>query len=136
MTNDKTPWLRIIGWSVLIHVILIALSFLEVFLYSLLINPGQDESFYMAHAEQSAPWVSIIFGIVLFYLIARLLAKKRPEKGVIIGLSLPIVYILLDVIILLAAAVNWGEHYLIFIISFASKILAGYVGARTVNKKE
>jgi len=135
MTNNRiTLWIKIIGWSVLIHIILIALSFLEVFIYSLLINPGQEESYYMKHAEQSAPYVSIIFGIVMFFLIARLLTKKRPHNWLVIGLALPIVYIVLDLIMLLPYEVNWGESYLIFIISFGTKALAGFIGARTARQ--
>ncbi|PCH66468.1 MAG: hypothetical protein COC01_07915 [Bacteroidetes bacterium] len=135
-SNVETPWLKIIGWAVLIHVILIALSILEVAVYAMLIDPGHEESFYQAHAEISAPYISIFFGIPLFNFVARLLAKNKPGKELIIGLGLPNAYIVMDIIMLIFAEVNWAENYVVLGVSFTSKILASYVGARTVNRKQ
>jgi len=135
-SNVETPWLKIVGWAMLIHVILIALSILEVAVYAMLINPGQEEIYYEAHAEISAPYISIFFGIPLFNFVARLLAKNKPGKELAIGLGLPNAYIVMDIIMLLAAEVNLAEHYVVLAVSFTSKILASYVGARTVNRKQ
>ena len=135
MTNtNKTPWLKLIGWPVLIHIILIALSFLEVFIYAMLINPGMEESFYEKHAELTAPYVSIIFGVALFFLVAKRLTKTNPDKWLVIALVLPFVYIALDLLMLLPYDVNWGENFLVLVASFGSKIIAAFIGAKTANK--
>jgi hypothetical protein len=42
-TNIKLPWLKILGWAILIHVILIVLSILEVVVYSTIINTGHEQ---------------------------------------------------------------------------------------------
>ncbi|MGB5459490.1 MAG: hypothetical protein WBM91_16035 [Eudoraea sp.] len=135
-TNNKIPWLKIIGWALLIHIILIALSILEVVIFSSLIEPGQQPTYYEQHAQMTAPYVSIIFGIILFFFISRLLVKKRYNKRKFIGLMLPGIYIIMDLVFLLLSDTNWGHQYLIFMMSFITKTLASYIGATTINNKE
>ncbi|MEM7087435.1 MAG: hypothetical protein AAF489_14710 [Bacteroidota bacterium] len=131
--NNKALWLKLIGWAVLVHVILITISFIEVFIYSMIINPGQDQSVYNDHTAKSAPIVAIVFGIILFFLVARLLAKKRSDKRTFIGLMLAIFYIIIDLLVLIPFGVDWGKHYLVFILSFGTKLLAGFAGAYTIK---
>lgn len=135
-TNIKLPWFRILGWAVLIHIILIVLSILEVVAYSTIINPGHEQSIYEQHAQTTAPYISIIFGIILFFFISRLLVKKRYDKRQVIALALPITYIIIDIIIMLLSNTDWGQQYLAFIVSFVTKILASYIGATSVRKNE
>ena len=133
-SSTKIPWLKIIGWAILIHIILISISILEVLIYSLLINPDQEQLIYEQHAKLSAPYISIIFGILLFYFISRKLTKKRYSKRKLIGIIFPLVYIAVDFLILIASDINWSEQYLVFIISFSTKILASYIGATAFIK--
>ncbi len=49
--------LKLIGLALLTMITLVIISFLEVAVYSYLINPGQENSVYEAHAEFSAPFV-------------------------------------------------------------------------------
>ena len=135
-TNIKLPWLKLLGWAILIHIILIVLSILEVVAYSTIINPGHEQSFYEQHAQTTAPYISIIFGIILFFFISRLLVKKRYYNRQVIALALPITYIIIDIIIMLLSNSDWGQQYLAFIVSFVTKILASYIGATSVRKNE
>ena len=66
---NRALWLKLIGWAILSHIILIAISFIEVFIYSIIVNPGQEESVYNEHAAQSAPYVAIIFGFLFSSLL-------------------------------------------------------------------
>ena len=134
--NIKIPWLKIIGWAILIHVILILLTILEVAIYSMLINPDQAQIIYEQHAQLTGPYISIIFGIFIFFFVARKLTKKRFAKRKLIGILLPIVYIALDLLMLLAADINWSEHYLVFLVSFSTKIIASYIGATAFLKRK
>ena len=58
--------LKLIGLAILTMIILVGISFLEVAIYSYVINPGQDASVYDAHAMDSAPYISAIFGFIIF----------------------------------------------------------------------
>lgn len=131
-TTVKIPWLKIIGWAFLIHVILIASSFIEVFIYATLVNSGQEQADYEAHATKSAPYIAIILGFIILFFIARFLVKKYQGQGIRIGILLALAYVILDVILLLSASVDWSAHYISFGVSFSTKILAGYLGGKTV----
>jgi len=133
-TNIKIPWLKIIGWALLLHIILIALSILEVVIFSTIIEPGQEPIYYEQHAQIAAPYISIIFGIVLFFFISRLLVKKRYNKRKLIGLLLPAIYIIMDLLFLLLSDTDWGQQFFTFMISFITKTLASYIGATTIKK--
>lgn len=62
------------------HVVLIAASIAEVVVYSYVIAPGLPEAAYQAHAEATAPWVSIVLGGPVFYAIARLLVARTGAR--------------------------------------------------------
>ena len=132
---SRIPWLWLFIWALVLHVVLIGLSFLEVFIYSALIEPGKDQAFYEAHAAQSAPYVAIIAGFVLTFLVARMLTKKRTQDKILIGIMLVVAYIVIDIFLLMAVKVDWGEHFGIFLTSFATKILAGYLAGISFGKK-
>ncbi len=135
-TNIKIPWLKIIGWALLLHIILIALSILEVVIFSTIIEPGQEPTYYEQHAQITAPYISIIFGIILFFFISRLLVKKRYNKRKLIGLLLPAIYIIMDLLFLQLSDTDWGQQFWTFMISFITKVLASYIGATTIKKNE
>jgi hypothetical protein len=50
---------------------LVIISFIEVAVYSYLVNPEQEQSVYETHANSSAPFLSGIFGFIVFFLVAR-----------------------------------------------------------------
>ncbi|MEO1030961.1 MAG: hypothetical protein AAFX55_06135 [Bacteroidota bacterium] len=131
--NNLSLWIKLFGWSILCHIILVAISFIEVFIYSIIINPGQEEAVYSEHATKSAPIIAVVFGIILFFYLARILAKKRPEKRLLIALALPFFYVIIDLMILIPMDVDWGNHYLVFILSFGTKLLAAVAGAYAIK---
>ncbi len=131
------PWLKIILWGTIgIHFILIFLSILEVAVYSLLINPGKEESLYNQHAQTTAPYVSIIFGIIIFYFVAKSISKNKSQIWKKIGIWLALVYIITDLGILIYSNVNWSEMYLVVILSAVTKSISSYLGAMSSGKKD
>lgn len=134
--SNNIPWLRIIGWAMLVHIILIAISIVEVAVYSMIINPNQEQLIYEQHAQLTAPFISIFFGIILFFFISRVLTKKRYKKRKLIGIAFPLIYIILDLLILILSQTNWSKLYLVFIISFLTKILASYFGAFSLTNNK
>lgn len=132
MSFNRSILLKTILWAVLSHVILVALSFLEVFIYSIVVNPGQEESVYTAHASVSAPYVSIFGGVFLFYFVARSLARRNRDQIRFIWISLPTFYVIFDLLILIPYGVDWGEHLTVFLISFGTKFLFAFLGTRNI----
>ncbi|HYD21850.1 MAG TPA: hypothetical protein VEB40_10270 [Flavipsychrobacter sp.] len=89
--------------ALLLHVILILLSIAEVAFYSYLVEPGHDQKYYEAHAEQSGPWISTIAGSLLCFVLVRRYCRKFSTRKLTYALALPLVYMAFDIIILLAA---------------------------------
>lgn len=107
---------------------LVIISFIEVAVYSYLINPGQEQSVYEAHANSSAPYISGIFGFMVFFLVARHWKKKEYQNVLKLVILYPLIYVLLDIIIITAAGVKWADFFLIFAIANTAKFLGSYLG--------
>jgi hypothetical protein len=120
--------LKLIGLAILTMIILVIISFLEVAVYSFLVNPGQEQSVYEAHANTSAPYISGIFGFIVFYLVARYWKKKKYPNAFKLAILFPLIYVLLDIIIITAAGVKWSDFILIFAIANTAKFLGSYLG--------
>lgn len=124
----KLVLLKLVGLSILTMIILVLISFLEVAVYSYLINPGQVESVYDAHANTSAPYISGIFGFIVFFLVARYWTKKEYPNAFKLVILFPLTYFLLDLVLLTAAGVKWSDFVLIFAIANAAKFLGSFLG--------
>ncbi len=120
--------LKLIGLAFLTMVTLVIISFLEVAIYSYLINPGQEQSVYEAHAELSAPYISGIFGFILFFLVVRYWKKKEYPDVFQLAILFPVIYILLDIIIIFAAGVKWSDFFVIFAVANSLKFIGSYLG--------
>jgi hypothetical protein len=99
-------WLKLIGVVLLLHITLILLSVLEVVIYSYLINPGHTEEFYSAHAEQSAPWISFIFGSLFMFLLVKRFITRFSQQHLLYTIALPLLYTLTDFLMVMAADTN------------------------------
>ena len=122
--------LKLGGLVLLTMVVLMILSFIEVAVYSYLINPGQDKSVYDAHAMDSAPWISAIFGFIIFFFIVRYWSKKNYDS-LKLCLLFVLTYIIIDFIIITAFDVSWKDYYLVFILANGAKLLGGLLGYYT-----
>lgn len=120
---------KLIGLAILAMVTLVIISILEVAVYSYVVNPGQAYSVYETHATFSAPYISGIFGFILFFLVARYWTKKDYQNLLKIVILFPLIYVLLDLtIILIDGTVQWSDFIVIFIMANSSKFLGSYLG--------
>lgn len=119
---------KLIGLAILTMITLVIISFIEVAVYSYLINPGQENSVYEAHAELTAPYISGIFGFIVFFLVARHWKKKEYPNVFILIILYPLIYVLLDISIITAAGVKWSDFILIFAVANTAKFLGSYLG--------
>lgn len=120
---------KLIGLAILVMITLVIISFAEVAVYSYVVNPGHDASFYEAHANVSAPYISGIFGFVIFFLVSRHWKKKGLDNAFRLSIYFPLTYVLLDVVVLiLAGMTQWSGFILIFLLANAAKFLGSYLG--------
>ena len=121
--------LKLIGLAVLTMITLVVISVLEVTLYSYVINPGHKVSFYEKHAEFSAPYISGIFGFIVFFLIARHWKKKGYNNVFKLIILFPFIYVMLDLVIILSAGtVKWSSFIFIFLLANGAKFIGSYLG--------
>lgn len=121
--------LKLIGLALLTMITLVIISILEVVVYSLLVNPGQEMSVYDTHAEFSAPYISGIFGFIIFFLVARYWKKKRYQKLFKLVILFPLIYLLMDItIITIFGTVQWSSFIVIFVLANGAKFLGSYLG--------
>ena len=88
-----TFWLKLVGTALLIMIINVALSILEVFVYSIFFSPGQPPSHYNDHALVSAPWGEGIAGGLQMYVFNYLYLRKHTTKRLFYTLALPSAYV-------------------------------------------
>lgn len=124
----KFTLLKLFGLVILTMALLVLISFIEVAIYSYLINPGHTESFYEAHANVTAPYVSGIFGFIVFFLVVRYWKKKQYPDVLKLAVLYPLIYIIIDVIIITAAGVKWSDFFVIFAVANAAKIAGSFAG--------
>jgi hypothetical protein len=108
--------------------------FLFMVIYSYAIDPGHEEVYYSEAASRFGPTSSIICGIPLMYLAGRWIGKRvGPALAIIAGVLVWTVYAVLDFSIVAGSGVLISVLPL-FVISFASKFAAVYLGARQARQ--
>lgn len=106
LPTQKFFWPNLVGAALLIHVALILVSILEVAFYSYLIEPGKDQSYYSEHANLTGPWISGIVGPIFMFLFVRRYMGRFGDRHLTYAIALPFIYIILDLLMLIAAGVN------------------------------
>lgn len=125
---QKNRWWLAIPFALGVMVVNVLIHFLYMVVYGYLIDPGHDEAYYEAHAMVSAPYSSIVAGIVLMFLAGRWIGSKFPkENSVKAALAVWLVYVLIDLTIVTAAGVL-VEWAVIIAISLATKFAGASTG--------
>ncbi len=120
---------KLFGLTLLTQVVLVVISFAEVFAYSIFFEPGHDESFYEAHAQTSAPWISGIFGLIIFFLVVRYWTQKPLPNASKLAVLFPLIYLVWDLfVIVLIGVPDWAEFLPIFLLSACAKAFGSFFG--------
>lgn len=124
MRGRAVSWLRALVGAIGAEVATIACAVGWVAIYSHLIKPGQALEHYQAHAQQSAPWVSVIAGAPIFYAASRWIARTRASALALFG-----AYVLLDACLIALSGERVERLPLGFIAaSWLTKLIACYWG--------
>jgi hypothetical protein len=79
MPRTTIRWGLAVVATLLAEFTLIALSIICVAVYSYAIHTGESAEFYGEFAKVSGPWVSLIAGGPVFFLIARWIRRRVPS---------------------------------------------------------
>jgi hypothetical protein len=126
--STNPNWPRVLAATLLAQIVLVAGAIAWVAMYSHLLAPGQPMAAYHAHAQASGPWVSLLLGTPLFYLLGAWLARHRPCAARASALALAGCYLAIDLALLLALAPG-GIPWLMVAVNYAAKAAAAWFGA-------
>lgn len=107
----------------------VMLFFLFMVVYGHVIDPGHPESYYEEAAGRFGPYASIIGGIPIMYLVGVLLRRRLGGNAVKTAIAAWAIYVTVDMAIV-AAVGQFASFLPHIVISFASKLIAVYFGAR------
>lgn len=140
MNTDSTQKSRL--WVALPTAIIVGVANIFVFfvfmvLYGHVINPGLEESHYQEFANRYGPYSHIIAGIPIMFVTGLILRRYLGARALKVAILAWAIYVAIYLMILIAA----GEIMNVlpfFVVSFATKLAATYLGARTpaVERKE
>lgn len=120
----------LVGVALLVLIVNVLLSVLYMVVYGHLINPGHDEQFYHDHIQVAAPYCSIVAGIPLMFLAGWWVAGwKNIGRPIAAALTVWVSYAVIDLAIIMAAGATLDVLSL-FSVSFATKLVACWLGAR------
>ncbi len=130
LPSPKGYWFLPLPGAVLVLALNLAAHIVYVIFYSYLINPGHDVADYQQHAIASAPYVTFIVGFPVTIFVCWAIARRTPRRyAYAMALLVPVVYLLLDTVLLLV--MNHLSYFgLLFAISYAPYLVAAVIGAR------
>ena len=124
----------IVGTALAVLVVNVAISVLYMVVYSYLINPGHDSTFYQAHVQFAAPYSSIIAGMPLMYFAGRWIGRKAPAGSAIASaLSVWLVYAVVDLAVVIPAAT--ARLVPLVAISLVTKLAASLLGGLSAKRR-
>ena len=130
MTHAAIRWGLAAVAMLLAEVILIALSILCVAVYSYAIHTGETREFYDAFAQASGPWVSLVAGGPVFFLIARWI-RRRTGSAAALATAMAMVglYVAIEIAFLLLAPGDIRAVLPFAIGGFVLKAAGAWLGA-------
>ena len=132
MTNTTIRWGLAAGAMLLAQFTLIALSVICVAVYSYTIHTGETQEFYNAFARASGPWVSLIAGGPVFFLIGRWIRRRSPVAAIGTAMALCGLYLAIEIVIMLLWPGDVGatrEIVAFMIAGFVLKVAGAWLGA-------
>ena len=127
--SDHIRW----GWVALtvvgLEIALILSAVAWVTIYSYLIDPGHDLTYYQNHAQFASPIVSVVVGIPLLFFACRWVGRKSGTRAVAMSLWVWFILFIIDVLLLLLGG---PTAYIgaMMAISHATKLPAAYFGGK------
>ena len=95
--GDHIPW----GWAAItaagLEVAVTLAAFVWVGIYSYLIHPGEELSYYQNHAQFASPIVSVVVGIPVWFFACRWVGRKAGTRAVAMCLSAWLIVPLIDI---------------------------------------
>ena len=103
-------WGAALGGMLVAEVGQIAATFAWVAFYSYLVHPGETPAFYQRYAQVAGPWVSLLAGTPIFYLVCRWIGSRVPSRAWPTAMALFGLFVLVDGALMLSAGTPFSPH--------------------------
>jgi hypothetical protein len=128
-------WGAALGGMVIAELGQIIATFAWLAFYSYLIHPGETPAFYQHYAEETGPWVSIVAGTPIFYLVCRWIGSRVPSRAWPTAMALFSLFVIVDFGMMLS--VTFSPRMLAFVAaSYLLKFAACHLGGRSAARSE
>jgi hypothetical protein len=135
MKLGQIRWGMALGGAFAAEFVLVAAAFAWVTIYSYFLHPGESLVFYQQYALLSSPWVSMVMGMPVFYLVCRWIGSRLPSRAWPTAVGLFGIYLLIDVPFVL-----FGHNPTIALwfpaIGYLVKFLACHFGGKSAARNE
>jgi hypothetical protein len=130
MRMNNIRWGAALGGMLLAEVAQIAATFAWDAFYSYLVHPGETPAFYQRYAEVAGPWVSVLAGTPIFYLVCRWIGSRNPARAWPTAMALFGFFLLLDGALMFSAGVPSPRLVGFMIASYLLKLVACHLAGR------
>jgi hypothetical protein len=134
MRMKDIRWGAAIGGMLLAEIAQIAAAFAWVAIYSYLIHPGETQAFYQSYAQASGPWVSIVAGTPIFYLVCRWVCSRDPARAWATAMALFGIFAVIDGALVVAASAPSPRLVGFVAASYLLKLLACHLAGRSAAR--
>jgi hypothetical protein len=128
MTNTSIRWGLAAVATLVAEIALIALSIICVAVYSYTIHTGETQEFYEAFARVSGPWVSLITGGPVFFLIARWIRRRAGSRAFATVMAMAALYLTIEIAVLLLWPGDTSGALPFLIGGFVLKVVGAWLG--------
>jgi hypothetical protein len=129
MTSTSIRWGLAVVATLLAEIALIALSIICVAVYSYTIHTGETQEFYEAFARVSGPWVSLIAGGPVFFLVARWIRRRAGSATLGSAMAMVGLYFAIEIAVLLLWPSDTSGALPFVIGGFVIKATGAWLGA-------
>jgi hypothetical protein len=129
MTQTSIRWGLAAVATLMAEIAMIALSILCVAVYSYAIHTGETPEFYGEFAKVSGPWVSLIAGGPVFFLIARWIRRRAPSSAFDTAMAMAGLYLAIEIAVLLLWPGDATGTLPFVIGGFVLKLAGAWLGA-------
>jgi hypothetical protein len=129
MINTSIRWGLAAVATLMAEMALIALSIICVAVYSYAIHTGETPEFYGEFARASGPWVSLIAGGPVFFLIARWIRRRAPSAAFDTAMAMAGLYLAIEIAVLLLWPGDSSGTLPFVIGGFILKVAGAWLGA-------
>ena len=130
---DRIPWGWVVVTAVGLEIAMVISAVVWIVIYSYLVHPGEDHTYYENYAKVASPVVSVVLGIPFWFFACRWVTRKAGTRAVQMALWAWFILFVIDVPLIFFYEPRLYD-WMIVAIAHSTKLLAAYLGGRAALK--